>query len=151
MDRALEFAANHPFLVLALLAVLGALAFTEAMRHLRPWKELGSSDATTLINREDALVVDVGSPNDYADGHLIGARHIAAKQATADHDLLKQHKDRAILLYDRRNQLPPQVASRLAKAGFSKVHVLKGGLTAWLGDNLPVSRGTKKPRKSKKK
>jgi rhodanese-related sulfurtransferase len=37
----------------------------------------------------------------------------------------------------------PKAAQRLVKAGFSKVHILGGGVLAWQAAQLPLAKGNK--------
>ncbi|MBK9654094.1 MAG: rhodanese-like domain-containing protein [Rhodanobacteraceae bacterium] len=46
-----------------------------------------------------------------------------------------------MLLYCQSGITSGEVADRLLKAGHAKVYSLKGGIAAWMSDQLPVERG----------
>ena len=59
MDRLLEFAQQNLLLSLALAGLTLALVVTEVMRLFRGFKGVSPAQLTELINRENALVVDL--------------------------------------------------------------------------------------------
>ncbi len=160
MDRILEFIGNHPLLTGALgLAILVLIGY-EISRMMRQWRELGSLEAVQLLNREDPLILDVSNSTDYANAHIRGAQHMPPSRIEAGNQQLLKDRERPVLVYCRNNQVAPQMAARLVKLGFTRVHVLTGGLTQWISDQQPVTRhkgaansgdGKKKGRKKDKK
>lgn len=141
MEQLLEFIANHPYLTGAFGLVLAALIATEAMRLVRRWKEVDTHEAIRLINREDALVIDVSNSADHARGHILGAMHMPPSRIEAGDRNLFKHKDRPVLVYCKNGQISPQMAGKLVRMGFSRISVLKGGLNQWISDQQPVSSG----------
>ncbi len=140
MEQVFEFIGNHPILTGAFGLVLGILIVTEVSRMTRRWKELETLDAVRLINREEALVIDVSNSTDHAKGHIAGALHMPPSRIEAGNKQLLKSRERPVLLYCRNGQVSPQMANRLVKLGFEQVHVLRGGLTQWVSDNQPVTR-----------
>lgn len=158
MEQILEFIGNHPILTGLFAVVLAAWIAWELARLARKWREIGTREAVRLINRDDALVLDVSNSADHAAGHIIGAMHMPPSRIEAGDQKLLKHKDDPVLVYCKNGQVSPQMANKLVKLGFSNVHVLSGGLTQWISDQQPVSRhkakssGKKKDRpKGKKK
>jgi len=89
---------------------------------------LTPTQAVLLINREKAHVVDVRSAEEFASGHLIGAR-----QAVPD-------KKRPLILVCA-SGMRSQKAQRIAlQMGYEKVHSLGGGLKNWQDANLPLEK-----------
>ncbi len=143
MEELLEFATRHWMLSLTFVGLLGALIITEAGMFSRRFGEVTPGRVTQLINREDARVLDVSAENDFEAGHIINARNIPAGQlATRDKDLKKMQK-RPLVVYCRNGQQSLKACSQLDKMGFENLYWLKGGFSAWQGDNLPVARGRK--------
>jgi len=143
MEELLEFATRHWMLSLTFVGLLGALIITEAGNFGRRFREVTPGRATQLINREDARVLDVSAENDFEAGHIINARNIPAGQlATRDKDLKKMQK-RPLVVYCRNGQQSLKACSQLDKMGFENLYLLKGGFSAWQGDNLPVAKGRK--------
>ena len=76
MDRLLAFAGDNLMLSLALLGLTLALIYTEISRLFSGFKAVNPAGLTALINREDALLVDVSPIGDFEKGHIAGARNI---------------------------------------------------------------------------
>ncbi len=154
MDRFIEFVGNNLLLSGLFVAILVAWLAWEVARLARKWKEIGTLEAVRLINREDPLILDVSNSTDFAKAHINGALHMPPSRIEAGNQSLLKHKERPLLVYCQRGQISPQMATRLAKMGFTQVYMLSGGLTQWLSDNQPVARASKdkaakkgKPRK----
>lgn len=99
---------------------------------------LGPADAVLLINRENAMVVDVRDEAEYAAGHITDARHIPLDQLDARIDELRKFKDKPILVNCQAGMRSGKACGVLKKHGFSKVYNLQGGLNAWQQAKLPV-------------
>ena len=141
MEQLLTFIANHPILVGAFAVVLAALIATEFARLTRRWKELDTPQAILLINRRDPLIIDVSNSTDYANGHILNAEHMPPSRIESGNSKLLKKSDRPVLVYCKNGQVSPQMATRLVKLGFEDVNLLKGGLSQWISDQQPVSRG----------
>ncbi len=141
LQRLPEFAANHLMLVAILLALLAALVGAEFGRLTRKFKALSPGQLVTLINRENALLVDVSASNEWQAAHIAGARHIALSQFDPEAKELAKVKDLPVAVYCRNGQTSTQACERLGKAGFTKVFWLDGGLEAWRAAELPVAKG----------
>ena len=140
-DELLAFAGRHPMLSAGLVLLTLALIYTEIARLLRPFKALRPAELTALINREDALVVDLSATADYERGHIAGSRNVAASGFGPDHKLVAGHRERPIVLVDRTGMASGPMAARLKKAGFANVYVLDGGIAAWQQADLPLVKG----------
>jgi rhodanese-related sulfurtransferase len=140
-DRLLAFAELNPIPVAALVALTLAIIYTEISRRLTGYKSLSPAQLTDLINREDALVLDVSPSSEFDKGHIAGARGVPLGQLEPDHKLLGKDKDRPIVLVCRTGQSSAQAATKLVKAGFTRVHWLDGGLPAWQQVDLPLVKG----------
>lgn len=136
-----QFIANHPLLSLGLVGITIALIANEATRFTRGYKALSPAQLTQLINREDALVVDVSASNDYERGHIVGSKHVAMSQFDPENKQLAKVKDMPVAIVCRTGMQSAQAAKRLQKAGFTKVHWLDGGIAAWQQADLPLARG----------
>jgi rhodanese-related sulfurtransferase len=140
MQQFLEFIGNHLLLSGLFVAVLVAWLAWELARLARKWREVSTREAVHLINREDALVLDVSNSTDHAAGHIIGAMHMPPSRIESGNQQLLKQRERPVLVYCKNNQVAPQMANRLVGLGFSNVNVLAGGLTQWISDQQPVSR-----------
>ena len=135
------FAGRHPILSLLLAGLTLAILWTELSRLTRGFKALRPAELTTLINREDALLVDLSPAGDFEKGHIAGARNIAPRQFDPEHKQLAKARDLPVVVTCRSGQASLAAAARLRKAGFNRVHWLDGGIAAWQQANLPLVRG----------
>lgn len=136
-----EFLGNHPWLSALFVILLVAIIVGEVMRLAQKFKTINPSELTLLINRENALVVDISSYADYEKGHIPGARHVAMSQFDPEQKDLAKAKDLPIVLVCKSGQTAKGAAQRLVKAGFSRVHLLQGGMYSWKQANMPTSTG----------
>ena len=101
---------------------------------------VGPADATLLINREDAIVLDVRETAEWNDGHIAGARHIAMGSLDQHLSELEKFKQRPIIVVCASGNRSSGACGKLKKAGFEKVYNLSGGVSAWAGANLPMTK-----------
>ena len=141
MESLLEFAQQNLMLSLVLAGLTLALAVTEVMRLFRGFKGISPAQVTDLINRENALVVDLRGLGDFEKGHIIGSRHMLPSQVDPEGKLLAKAKESPVVLVCAVGVTASGVAQKLVKAGFKKVSVLDGGIGAWTGASLPLAKG----------
>jgi rhodanese-related sulfurtransferase len=141
LQRLPEFLGNHSWLALGFIGVLVALLVTEAQRFTRGYKALTPAGLTQLINRENALLVDVSPQQDFEKGHVPGAKNVAMSQFDPENKELAKVKDLPVALVCKTGQTSATAAQRLKKAGFSKVFWLEGGLGAWSEAQMPLAKG----------
>lgn len=141
LHRLPDFLGNHLYLSLGFVGVLAALLLTEGQRFMRGYKALTPAGLTQLVNRENALLIDVSSQQDFEKGHIPGARHVAMSQFDPENKELAKAKDLPVAVYCRNGQTSGAAAQRLVKAGFGKVYWLDGGLAAWTEAQLPLAKG----------
>jgi rhodanese-related sulfurtransferase len=141
MQRFLEFVSNHPALWSLLIILLVAWAFVELRARARGSVNLGTFEFTRELNSGNALLIDLRPGADFDKGHIRGARHLTPSQVDAGARELVKYKDSAVLIYCQNGISSVDVAEKLLKAGYAKVYSLKGGIAAWIQDQLPLERG----------
>ncbi len=140
-ERLPEFISAHPLLGMGFVAVTVALVMNELSRFTQGFKAISPPQLTQLINRENALVIDVSPIGDYEKGHVVGSKHVAMSQFDPESKLLAQVKELPVAVVCRNGMQSTQAAKRLVKAGFTQVHLLEGGIGAWQGAELPLAKG----------
>ena len=140
MDRIPEFAANHPLLIAALIAVSFLLIRNELSVRFRKWKAAGPFEATKLLNHEDGLLVDIRPVGEFGQGHIVGCKHLPMGELKSRLGELEKHKDRPVIAYCRSGSRSAAACDLLTKQGFTQVYNLQGGIMAWENANLPVTR-----------
>ena len=141
LHRLPEFLGHHPYLTLAFVGVLVALLVVEVQRFTRGYTALTPAGLTQLINRENALLIDVSSLADFEKGHIPGAKQVALSQFDPESKELAKVRELPVAIVCRNGQTSAQAAQRLKKAGFSKVFWLEGGLGAWTEAHMPLAKG----------
>ncbi len=140
MSQYITFVTNHWELFLALVVILGLLAGNTFSSRLRGYRTVTPQEATQLINREDAVVVDVREDSEYHGGHIINALHIPLGHVQQRVGELEKHKDKPIIVGCRSGQRSARACGVLKKAGFDNVYNLGGGVLAWQNAGLPLSK-----------
>jgi rhodanese-related sulfurtransferase len=139
-----EFLGNHTMLALLFVILLVAIVVGEVMRLLRKYKELTPAELTQLINRDNALVIDLSSFADYEKAHIPGSKHVAMSQFDPETNKdLSKAKELPVVAVCKDGRTSGKAAERLIKAGFQKVFILEGGVHAWQQAQLPVAKGKK--------
>ena len=141
LERLPEFIGNHPILSLAFVGIAFALIANEIAHLRRGYKSLSPALLTQLINRENALVVDVSPLNDFEKGHIVGSKNVVMSQFDPENKQLAKARELPVALVCRTGMVSAQAAKRLVKAGFQKVYWLDGGIGAWQSADLPLARG----------
>ncbi|MBA3487140.1 MAG: rhodanese-like domain-containing protein [Lysobacter sp.] len=141
LEELLAFASRHPYLSLALAAITVALIYTEIARLFRGYKSLRPAELTGLINRENALVVDLSPSADFEKGHIAGSRSVALSQFDPESKLLAKARSLPVVVTCRTGQASASAAARLKKAGFEQVYWLEGGVQSWQQADLPLVKG----------
>lgn len=140
-DQLLAFAGRHMFLALALSGLTLALLWNEVSRLFRGYKALRPAALTALINRENALVVDLSPLVDFEKGHIPGSRNVLPSQFDPENPLLAKAKSLPVVAVCRSGQASADAARRLKRAGFEQVYWLDGGIAAWQQADLPLVKG----------
>ena len=142
MQQLLEYAARHPWLVGATALMLLMVIVYELRERSHAFAAVSPQDAIRLMNQH-ALVLDIRSPEEFAAGHVGGARHLPSADILKAGETLKKYLEKPVIVYDERGGLGAAAARQLAAQGFRKAVTLRGGLAAWRTENLPVVKGTK--------
>ncbi len=140
MQDLIEFTQQNVLLVGGFLGLLTMLIVTEIKRATRNYQEISTNDAVRLMNDEEALVLDVRETKDVKNGVLSGAINIPLKDLEKRITELSKHKEKQVLVYCDVGMRSGQACQHLKKAGFENISVLRGGASAWVGDNLPLEK-----------
>jgi rhodanese-related sulfurtransferase len=140
MDRLTLYAHHHPWLLAATAAVLLVVIVYEARIHAQSSASVSPQDAIRLMNR-GALVIDLRPAEQFAAGHLSGARQMSGEQILKAGDLLKKHKAKPLIVYDDSGSLGTSAVRQLKAQGFTQAFNLRGGVAAWRSESPPLAKG----------
>ncbi len=147
MEQYLEFTANHPLLVGALLLSFFLVIFSEVRRKARGVTSLEPQDAVKLINA-DAVVIDLRSAEAFARGHIVNARNIPADELGENSAVIEKFKSRPIVAVCEAGMTSGRAVEKLRKAGLENVFGLRGGINAWQQASLPLVTAKKTKKKN---
>lgn len=128
-------------LLVTLVVTSGAMLFWPMVRP--GGKEVSATDATLMINRENAVVIDVRSVAEFSAGHIPDSINIPREKIAERAGELEKYKDRPLILNCASGVRSSSACSELRKRGFEKVFSLAGGVSAWSTAGLPTKKGAK--------
>ncbi|TNC91580.1 rhodanese-like domain-containing protein [Thalassolituus sp.] len=134
MDQLFEFVGNNWWLVGIWAAFVVALLWDNNRRN---GPTVSTAEATQMINKEDALVLDIRDKKDFSGGHLAGAMNIPYASLANRLGELDPHKKRPIILICKTGQTVGMAGKMLREKGFNAVR-MKGGMMEWNTQNLPL-------------
>jgi rhodanese-related sulfurtransferase len=140
MDRLLEFAAHHPYLVTLAVGMLLATIAYEIRAQTQSFAAVSPMEAVRLLN-QGAILIDVRASGDFKAGHIGNARNVPGNEIAAGAETLGRFKDKTLITCCDTGMTSGSAARHLSRLGFKQVFNLRGGLAAWRQDNLPVVKG----------
>jgi len=135
MDRFILFLIEHYFYSVPLLVVVILLIRSNAVKG---GKKITPQDLVSLTNQDAAKLIDLRSPNEFADGHITGSINIPyADIEDRLHEIKLQEGKSLVLICDSGSQ-SANAGEVLNKSGYQNTVILSGGIGAWKLDNLPL-------------
>lgn len=132
-----KFFSDYTNLILIAIALIsGALLAWPALT--RRGRGLSSQDATLLINRRNAAVLDIRGADAFAAGHLPQARHLAFADLAAKATQIVRNKSTPIIVVCQSGVQSAKAEALLKTAGYAEVHVLDGGIDGWQRAGMPI-------------
>ena len=141
MQEYLDFFANNTLLVMAWFGLILAIVVTTVLAKLSKVQIIAAQQAVLLINKQDAVVIDVRSADDFRKGHISGAVNVPASQLKAkDFSQIQKYQQKPLILVCESGMTTASVGRILTKADFTQVYSLRGGMADWRTQNLPVAK-----------
>ena len=123
------------FLAIAFCGLSGAVVAAE-VADIKPEALLERT-----AKKDAALVIlDVRTPEEFAQGHVPGAKNIPHDQLANRISELMGDKDKEIVLYCRSGRRAGLAAETLKANGFEKLLHLEGDMLKWTEANRPVEK-----------
>lgn len=138
MDKLIIFTSNNTMLVIAIIIVSLMLINNLLGERLRGYSSISPTQSTQLINRENALILDVRENNEYSEGHIINSLHIPLSNIKTRMNELEKYKSQNVIVACRSGNRSSHACATLKKEGFEQVFNLSGGVMAWKSANLPL-------------
>ncbi len=135
MQRFLEFLISHWMLSGLWLVLLFALL---AYMKKKGGKTVSAHEGTRLINREDAVVLDIREKKVFDKGHVVNAINIPLAKLDERITELDKYKEKPLIIVCQMGQQSSDAVKKLEARAFSQVYKMTGGLSEWQAQGLPL-------------
>lgn len=86
----------------------------------------------------DMLILDVRSPEEFAEGHIKNAVNISHGEMSRNFMTILEFQDKPVVVYCRSGRRASIAETILRDKGFTKVMHLEGDMNEWVDAELPV-------------
>ena len=125
-------------------STFGSLVFTIYKSSTAKFKFIDVNQLTQKVNKENGVVIDIRSKDDFVKGHITDSVHLSPTDIKSGNlGSLEHNKAVPVIIVCRTGQTAQASANELVKAGFEQVNVLTNGIGAWNDGKLPLIRGKK--------
>jgi rhodanese-related sulfurtransferase len=128
------------WMLIAVALTSGGMLIWPALRGAASGGGLSTANAVQLINRERAVVLDVSEADEFAAGHVGGARNVPVGQLEQRLPEVVKNKTVPLILVCATGSRANRALAVAKKLGYDKAQVLAGGLKSWKEANLPVEK-----------
>lgn len=141
MQEYIDFLTNNPMLSFAWVAIAAMLIHTTVKDKISGITTITAQEATQLINKQDAIVVDVSSKEEFQSGHIVNAKNITLSQIEqGNFSAIENNKQTPIIVVCASGTRSGSAAALLVKAEFTQVTSLFSGMSGWRSANLPTTK-----------
>lgn len=124
--------------------MLLAMALASGLALLLPVLSKGSGldpqAMVQLMNRDKAVVIDVCEPDEFARGHVIGAKNLPLGQLEDKLSQVVKNKSTHVIMVCQVGARSARAAATARKLGYENVQSLSGGLRAWTAASMPTEK-----------
>jgi thioredoxin len=120
----------HAFIIL--------IALSSCNMNGQKYQTVSVSDFDKKLHEKDIQLVDVRTPEEYAEKHLKDAVNINFESDDFVELASKLDKSKPVLVYCLSGGRSSKAAALISKKGYSQVYNLDGGIMAWTNANMPV-------------
>ena len=101
-------------------------------------KKIEPNELTRLVNKENAILIDLRKKEDYENGHIMTALNYPHQEFDNQMHELDKFKERPIILVCDMGRNSANIGEKLKKAEFKETFRVNGGMMTWTQENLPV-------------
>jgi rhodanese-related sulfurtransferase len=136
MENIIPFILHHWLMVFILIALLVALLYIETQGKVKGMIRVSPEAATNLINRENAVIIDIRDKSAFNKGHIAQAINFSVDEL--NNKELKQYLETPVILVCTTGTTVLSLGTKLKEKGLTKLYFLQGGISAWQAANLPL-------------
>jgi rhodanese-related sulfurtransferase len=138
MELFFQFVLLKWYLFAAAAVLLALLIVHETRKGVA---SLSPAQVTALVNREDAVVLDLRDAAEYRAGHIVDSVHMPFGKLSERIAELERYRERPVVVVCKMGHQSGAVAKTLRGKGFARVYRLGGGILEWQSAQLPLVRG----------
>jgi rhodanese-related sulfurtransferase len=95
-------------------------------------------------DQKNPQLIDARSPEEFAINHINGAVNFNLESKNFTESVARLDKSKPVFIYSIAAYRSSLLANELSKSGFSEVHVLQGGIAAWIGGGKNTTKSLPK-------
>lgn len=137
MQELTTFISQHPLLTIAVAIVFVLLIIIELMRAKRNVFNINPARLTHLMNRENAVVIDIRPQDAFRQGHIIDAQSVKAEDILKNPKKLEKFRAQPLVIVSNTANESQKIAAYLLKHGYN-AYSLTGGIRAWNEAQMPL-------------
>ncbi|HIB97980.1 MAG TPA: rhodanese-like domain-containing protein [Candidatus Thioglobus sp.] len=130
------YADEQLFTTITLIVLIVLLVGNIVTDKLKKYEDLDANAATSLMDDESMIILDVREKKERKSGYINGSLHIPL--GDVKNQLSKLDKNKSILVYCRSGSRSAHIAGLLTRNEYEKVYNLKGGIQAWKRAKMPI-------------
>jgi len=136
----LEFVQNHWILCGSSVLLVGMLIIEEIKGKVSGLPKLSGKELTIMLNRENAVVLDIRNKSSFETGHILNSINIEQNEIEKQLKKLESNKDKPVVLVDANGNKVVSFGAKLKTHGFTKIYSLTGGIAAWKDAGMPLNK-----------
>lgn len=142
VQEMIQFVSAHPILSIAWIVLFVAVVSITLKNRFSKINEVTRNEMTHLINKEGAVIVDTRTHEDFRRGHIAHSVNLTPSDLkNGSLGELSKNYAQPIIVVCANGLTSRASGEHLMKAGFERIYTLKGGISGWSTDNLPLARG----------
>lgn len=121
--------------LIVLMTVISIFTQAQAVKRLDP-----QNFEKKLKESKEAVLIDVRTPGEYAQGHLTNATLIDINSSDFKNRVAKLNKSKPVFVYCKAGSRSGSAVNIMEEMGFKEIYDLSGGITAWQKANKPIEK-----------
>lgn len=124
-----------------LLSLIVLMAIMSLFAQAQGVKKLDSQNFDKKLKEsKEAILIDVRTPGEYAQGHLANALSIDIYADDFKSRISKLDKTKPVFVYCKAGSRSSSAVDIMEDMGFKEIYDLSGGITAWQKANKPIEK-----------
>lgn len=116
---------------IVVLLFVALIAFSCQSQNDSQIKVVQKTEFKEAIANNTIQLVDVRTPEEFADGFIKGAKNINVNDANFETEIQKLDKTKPVYIYCRSGARSQTAATKMVELGFTEIYDLEGGYMNW--------------------